>query len=646
MITGCHEGMRDTGGSDDWQAIADASMDGIGVTVGETVVEANDAFATAVGFESRSDVVDSSWRELYPPETLERIDDEVLPTVRAGDRWRGELTWSGTDGTTVARRLSVRAIEAESVIWVVRDTTEIRERRRQLDRYRTMVETVQDGIYALDEAVRFTYVSDWFCELMDRDRAEIIGTHARAFYEDDDVYDEHADLRERLVEQGAEGGTIRATIDTPRGERILESRYRLHPEPADGEFRGSVGVIRDVTERLERERALQRQRDELATLDRINELLLETVRALLRTEGRDAVERTVCERLTADERYRDAWIGQRMFDGEEVVRRADGSTTGESREELPADWTELADEEGPIARALDAGEVRVADGDASVGPPDESVAAVPLRHDDHVHGVLVVHASNPDGFTDRERDGFGVLGRTVGFALHAARNRELLFADAVVELEFSLPDAETLLQETATALGCELTLDGYVAAGSRWVLYLEVDGAAPDAVCDATAKRERVERSRVMATTDDGGRVELVVTDSTLLDRVRSAGATVRSATVDHGSGRLTVEAPVEADARSLVDHVRTAFPGAAVVATAQRERPLTGVGRPGGLLDALTDRQREVLEAAYRGGYFAWPRESTAEAVADSLDISAPTLHAHLRKAEAAILARLLDAE
>ena len=52
-----------------------------------------------------------------------------------------------------------------------------------------------------------------------------------------------------------------------------------------------------------------------------------------------------------------------------------------------------------------------------------------------------------------------------------------------------------------------------------------------------------------------------------------------------------------------------------------------------------MTDRQREALEAAYRAGYFDWPRESTAEEVAESPDITSATLHSHLRKAESRLV-------
>jgi predicted DNA binding protein len=40
-------------------------------------------------------------------------------------------------------------------------------------------------------------------------------------------------------------------------------------------------------------------------------------------------------------------------------------------------------------------------------------------------------------------------------------------------------------------------------------------------------------------------------------------------------------------------------------------------------------------METAMVSGYFEWPRESTAEEVAESLGISAPTFHEHLRSGE-----------
>lgn len=47
--------------------------------------------------------------------------------------------------------------------------------------------------------------------------------------------------------------------------------------------------------------------------------------------------------------------------------------------------------------------------------------------------------------------------------------------------------------------------------------------------------------------------------------------------------------------------------------------------------MNRLTERQREVLRTAHRMGYFSYPRETTAEEIADALDIATSTVHKHL---------------
>jgi predicted DNA binding protein len=49
--------------------------------------------------------------------------------------------------------------------------------------------------------------------------------------------------------------------------------------------------------------------------------------------------------------------------------------------------------------------------------------------------------------------------------------------------------------------------------------------------------------------------------------------------------------------------------------------------------VEGLTDRQREAVVAAHNAGYFEWPRESTAEEIADAMEIASSTFHSHLRK-------------
>ncbi len=57
-------------------------------------------------------------------------------------------------------------------------------------------------------------------------------------------------------------------------------------------------------------------------------------------------------------------------------------------------------------------------------------------------------------------------------------------------------------------------------------------------------------------------------------------------------------------------------------------------------ILTVLTDRQREVLTAANRYGYYEYPRRVSSEKLADRVGISKPVLLQHLRKAEKRIMA------
>jgi predicted DNA binding protein len=58
---------------------------------------------------------------------------------------------------------------------------------------------------------------------------------------------------------------------------------------------------------------------------------------------------------------------------------------------------------------------------------------------------------------------------------------------------------------------------------------------------------------------------------------------------------------------------------------------------------DGLTDRQREVVAVAVDRGYYAVPREAKLDDLAAALDLSPSTVSDHLRKAEAAVMRRVV---
>lgn len=628
------------------------------------IVSCNRATVEFLGAECRDAVLGRTVAALAHPEDRERVARRLRRVVEDREPTDGvEARLVGLDGEERVAAVAAAPVahDGEPAAQVVlHDVTEHRRTRERLHEERwfvqNVIDAVDDVLYVLDEDGEMYLWNEALVERTGYTDEEIAEIDPAEFLPPEQL----AAVPDLEGEIHASGDRT-ADLDfvTKDGERVPhELRGTTIADPETGRLY-RCGIARDVTERLERERELERQRDELATLDRINELLHEITRGLLGTTSRDAVERTVCERLAGSDLYGFAWIGERELDGERVVPRVaageddgyldavpvaiDGSGTGH----------ESAAGREPSARTMRTGTVRA----ETVEPAAtetwrrealdrgfRSVLAVPLHYRETVYGVLAVYATHPDAFSERVRHGFGVLGETVGFAINAIKRRQLLFADAVTELEFRVTDAEAFLTRASEAHDCRLSLDGYVGSGDRWILYLAVDGVPADRIVAAAADEPTVERARVPGDGDDGSRLELVVVESSLLHTVIPTGGQVREATVEEGVGRVVLDVPVDADVHGIVAQLDAALSSATLLARRERDRGPEQVPALGGLLDDLTDRQREALETAFRAGYFEWPRASTGEDVAEALDVTAPTFHAHLRKAERAVFDALFE--
>ncbi|NIP35481.1 MAG: hypothetical protein GWN18_11040 [Thermoplasmata archaeon] len=60
-------------------------------------------------------------------------------------------------------------------------------------------------------------------------------------------------------------------------------------------------------------------------------------------------------------------------------------------------------------------------------------------------------------------------------------------------------------------------------------------------------------------------------------------------------------------------------------------------------LLSVLTDRQREVMVAAYRFGYYDLPKRIGSKRLSERVGLSKPTMLEHLRKAERRLIGEVM---
>jgi PAS domain S-box-containing protein len=139
------------------------------------------------------------------------------------------------------------------------DITERIGRKQEFDRYRRIIETVNDGVYAVDPDGRFTMVNEAYAEMFGYEREELIGEHVSKVVSDD-IAEAAQDIEREQVAGEREAPTLEAEIETADGETIIaEATFSLLPVE-NGEYE-RIGVVRDVTERTEYERKIEEQRE-------------------------------------------------------------------------------------------------------------------------------------------------------------------------------------------------------------------------------------------------------------------------------------------------------------------------------------------------------------------------------------------------
>ncbi|NHN61283.1 MULTISPECIES: GAF domain-containing protein [Halorussus] len=484
----------------------------------------------------------------------------------------------------------------------------------------------------------------------------IVGT---AFAEGEALHFDNAWDDPRAHENGAEG--IRAFGAFPLGDWGVMTVASRAVGAFDDYEMDLVRVLAANAEvalnRAAREAELADQRCQLAELDRINAVIRDVDQLLVRAATREEILQAVCDRLAESDQYQFAWTGETMA-GSDWAEPTTWAGAGEGYlDEIKAMHEETP--RGPAQIAVETGEVQVVQSvpeddefapwrEAALERGYQSAAALPLRYRETVYGVLCVYADRANAFDDRERAVLAELGETIGHAINAAENKRALLTDAVVEVEFEIDHGEGFLARVPREEGGRFALEGVtMTAEGSFVYFVTADGLDPGTVLSRAEDADDVEQARLINEHDDGALFELVYTGPSPLTGLADHGGTLRHAEFTPEGGRSVVELPQNADVRSVVESIQEGLPGTSAAAQRERERPARTVEEfRTALGEDLTERQRSALEAAFYAGFFEWPRESTGEEVSESLGVSPPTFHQHLRVGERKLLSAFLDEE
>jgi len=250
-------------------AAIETAREGIGILDADgDHVSVNRAYADIYRTDP-ADLVGSHWSDRYPDDEAGYVHAEVRPRVAEDGYWRGRTTGLRTDGTTFTQECAVAATEHGATVRTVRDVSDRVESEKQLNRYRTLVEALHDPVYVLDEAGHFEFVNEAFVETFGYEFDEVLGDDVSVVKDETAVEQGVTNLGRILSSDGPDSLYFETEIRAKDGESI-PCEDHMAALPYEGEtFNGSVGILRDISDRKRKTRDLKRQNRRLDEFARV-----------------------------------------------------------------------------------------------------------------------------------------------------------------------------------------------------------------------------------------------------------------------------------------------------------------------------------------------------------------------------------------
>jgi PAS domain S-box-containing protein len=201
---------------------------------------------------------------LFPSESLDMARKGYAMLLGGRESVTAELRLRSRDGAFLAVEANATPLRdrglVQGVLTIFRDVTRRRQMeetlRREEERYRTILESIEDGYYEVDMNGRFTLLNRGLCDLLGYSRSEMIGMAFRRYLSQStarhvirlfkDVYRN----RRPLQVQGWE-------VVRKDGRRPIVEASISPIQDASGEVTGFRGIVRDVSRRVEMERDLR-----------------------------------------------------------------------------------------------------------------------------------------------------------------------------------------------------------------------------------------------------------------------------------------------------------------------------------------------------------------------------------------------------
>ncbi|KJH70459.1 PAS domain S-box protein [Aliterella atlantica] len=231
-------------------AAMEATIDGIGiVNQNGEYIYVNQAYIDIYGYDSPTELLGKTWRELYYPDEIARFENDVTAIVRQNGRWRGEAVAKRKDGSIFFEELSLSLLENGNLISICRnicDRKYMEAALRQSEaRFQAFMKNSPVVAFIKDEQSRNVYVNETFERAFNIKMVDLRGKRDDEWLPKEVVKQVHE--HDQIV--FSTGNTLKTieTIPTPNGSSLywLVLKF-LIDDPQGQPLLGGVAI--DITE--------------------------------------------------------------------------------------------------------------------------------------------------------------------------------------------------------------------------------------------------------------------------------------------------------------------------------------------------------------------------------------------------------------
>jgi PAS domain S-box-containing protein len=230
------------------------------------IIMANQPALKLYGHESAEEIKGKNGFDYLALEERGRATEDMRKMLETGSMGPIEYTLVKKNGTPFPAELKASLVldaqkKPSGIILVSRDITERKKAEEALreseEKYRTILENIEDGYYEVDIAGNFAFFNDSFCRIYGYPREELIGMNDRQ-YTDQENAKKLFQTFNRVYRTGESAkGTDWEIIRKDGTKRNIEASVSLIKD-ASGNQIGFRGLVHDITERKKAEEQLSK----------------------------------------------------------------------------------------------------------------------------------------------------------------------------------------------------------------------------------------------------------------------------------------------------------------------------------------------------------------------------------------------------